>query len=140
MGDMCSPGLKLSRLGGVGPGKPGRISPRTKKKGRKNSWSTFHWIAWTQGPQHLQSSTALPGFLYRYSLPPSRFILDPAVCVAKATSFKSSWNWAFLATKSVSQLSSTIEAQLPLTMTPIRPCAVFRPSSLLALSKPSSNA
>ena len=73
-------------------------------------------------------------------LPPSRFLLNPAVCAATATSFSSSWNCAFLATKSVSQLSSTIEAQLPLTITPISPCAVFLPSSLLALSRPSSSA
>ena len=48
-----------------------------------------------------------------------------------------SWNFSFLATKSVSQFNSTSALQLFLTPTPIRPCVVCLPSSLVAFVQPS---
>ena len=46
------------------------------------------------------------------------------------------WNWSFLATKSVSELTSTTAPLVPLVVTPTSPSAAVRPAFFAALARP----
>ena len=60
----------------------------------------------------------------------------PVPSVIAAAVRTKSWNCSFLATKSVSELTSTIAPLLPSTATPTRPSAAVRPAFLAAAARP----
>ena len=60
----------------------------------------------------------------------------PVVSTSFDTSRTKPWNWSFLATKSVSELTSTTAPRVPSTATPTRPSAAVRPAFLAAADRP----
>ncbi len=61
---------------------------------------------------------------------------EPFCSASLATLRTKSWNSSFLATKSVSELTSTAAPRVPSTATPTRPSAAVRPAFLAAAARP----
>src|SRR6185369_6924439 len=80
---------------------------------------------------------------FSWTVPPSGYWAAPSApmsvpcCSAScATFFTKSWNSSFLATKSVSEFTSTTAPRLPSTATPTRPSDAVRPAFLAAADRP----
>src|SRR3954454_21952684 len=77
------------------------------------------------------------------TVPPSGYFDAPSVstslpcCSASLATLRTkSWNSSFLATKSVSEFTSTTAPRLPSTATPTRPSAAVRPAFFAAAASP----